>query len=598
MMSRSSVSLLDTDDADHATTSDDEHEPVFVYSQTYTAGVRLTSSAKHVDDTDAESQSIRTMAMAEQNVTVQTIGETPVSTFLQSFRTSGSEFISSAYLIGRTLEKSKIDGSFSTSLPEDVFTLVDTQITLLNEYLESSGLAKTDTGDAVAVDALMNVFRILSVKQNHYRDSFFRDFDSCIAAANDFLRMSEKTERLIALIRQNRYYSRLSWEATEAKEMLSEWDISTGMVEQEASNLIDLFQKDAVIAAQRSSIYIIRAVQMSTDSLPSQLFSYEWEEELTYNQVAKAMVRTYVECLDGLQQLLVTEYLYHKIVTALVRSTVCFYIQCFVVKADKARRRLQSHTKKNKEKYSFVCPTRAVMRMSHDMKVFEEFFLSLAEGNVTLKRIVSNELSVLKVVVLELMSYATGQNGSDSLHEFVVVVHKRTGADPDVTRHFLSDIYVLLGSKKEYLTVEHHVRGMKDELERMTERVEEKRMAGVLGDKSTESTFRLDKMLRTVYEDRIMHEKLSLCGNLMTDVKGAGKNVKTEIKGFGKKMMDMKGMGKKKKGKCNEVVIFSDEDESDDGKSKISTWQQKFEQLKEILLLDDVHSPFTTKAEF
>ncbi|KAL3916844.1 MAG: hypothetical protein SGILL_004993, partial [Bacillariaceae sp.] len=588
----SSASLLDTDDTD-------QHEAAtlsFAYTQTYQAGVQLTSSAKHVDDTDAETQSTRTMAV-EQSVAVQTIGETPVATFLQSFRTSGSEFVSSAYLMDRSPEKSRIDGSLSTSLPEDVFTLVDTQITLLNEYLESSNLTNTDTGDAIAVDALMNVFRILSVKQGHYRDAFFRDFGSCIAAANDFLRMSEKTEELIADIRQNRYYSHLSWEATEAKEMLSEWDISTGMVEQEASNLIDLFQKDAVIAAQRSSIYMIHAVQMSSD-IPSQLFSYAWEEELTYNQVAKAMVRTYVEYLDSLQQLLAADYLYHKIVTALVRSTVCFYIQCFVVKADKARRRLQSHTKKNKLKYSFVCPQRAVMRMSHDMKIFEEFFLNLAEGNVTLKRIVSNELSIFKVVVLELMSYATGQSGTDSLHEFVVVVHKRTGADPDVTRHFLSDIYVLLGSKKEYLAVEHQVRGMKDELERMTERVEEKRTAGVLGDKTTETTFRLDKMLRTVYEDRIAHEKLSLCGNLMTDMKGAGKSMKTEMKGLGKKMIDMKGIGKKRKEKREEIVILSDEDESDDGKSKISTWQQKFDQLKEILLLDDVHSPFTTKAEF
>ena len=180
----------------------------------------------------------------------------------------------------------------------------------------------------------------------------------------------------------------------------------------------------------------------------------------------------------------------------------------------------------------------------------------------------------------------------------MVVVHKRTGADPDVTRHFLSDIYVLLGSRKEYLAVEHQVRGMQDELERMTARVQEKRMAQVLGDNSNETTFRLDKMLRTVYEDRIAHEKLTLCGNLVTDMKGAGKSMKTEMKGLGKKMMDIKGLGKKRNFKRTDVVILSDEDESDDGKDKVSTWQQKFDQLKEILLLDDVHSPFSTKAEF
>lgn len=471
------------------------------YSTTTTTATNLSSTAGEASD---------------RSINVVTIGETPLDVFLQSFRSSGSEFISSAYLMGRSIDT--YGGSLSTSLPEDVFTLVDTQVCLLNDYLRSSGLARTDTGDAVVVDAMLNVFRTLHFKQKHYRDLFLKDVDSCIAASNDFLRMADKTERLLEDLQDD--YGHLSWNvaAQRSKDKMNEWDVTTELVEQEASRLMDLFQQDAVLAAQRASLCIIETIQQS--EIPNQLFSYAWEEELTHNQVAREIVQTYAEMLASLEPLIATDYLYHKVVTALARATVCFYIQCFVVKASKARRYIEHPTKRNKTKHSFVNPPRAVMRMSHDTKVLEEFFLDIAEGNAALRRIISNELSLLRVVVLECMSYATGQNGSDSLDEFIAVVHRRTGADCDITRHFLSDIYVLLGNtKKQYLSIESKVRSMKEQLDVISTGVEEKRVAGVMmeGD-AAETSFHLDKMLRTVYEDRILHEKLSLCGNIIADV--------------------------------------------------------------------------------
>jgi hypothetical protein len=317
--------------------------------------------------------------------------------------------------------------------------------------------------------------------------------------------------------------------------------VTTEQVEQEASHLIDLYQQDAVLAAQRSSLYIIELIQQS--DVPNQLFSYSWEEELTHNQVAKEIVQTYAGMLANLEPLIATEYLYHKVITALVRSTVCFYIQCFVMKADKARRYIENPTKRNKTKHSFVNPPRAVMRMSHDTKVLEEFFLDVAQGNSTLRRIISNEMSLLKVVVLECMSYATGQNGSDTLEEFIVVVHKRTGADRDVTRHFLSDIYVLLGKqKKEYLSIESKVKSMKEELDNITLRVvEEKQQKAVVSERNvTQTSFRLDKMLKMLYEDKILHEKMSLCGNLMVDMQNSTKKgYKYSQKSLGKLIMSL-----------------------------------------------------------
>ena len=504
-------------------------------------------------------------AASEKNITVMNIGDTPIDVFLQSFRSSGSEFISSAYLIQRSVETSTIDGSLYTSLAEDIFTLVETQISLLDEYLEASDLHKTDTGNAVIIDALLNIFRILFVKQTHYRDSFFSNVDSCVAAANDFLRMSDKTERLINVLQRRYYY--LSWNTSTTKEKLSEWDITTGMVEEASSSLIDLFQKDAVLASQRSAMCIVRAVQWS--SIPNQLFSIEWEDEMTHNEVAKSIIRIYNDYLSNLRHLLSADYLYHKVATALVRLTVCFYVQCFVLKADKARRYMNRPGRSNKKnKHAFSSPQRAVMRMTHDVDVFQEFFVDIARDNATLKKVAINELSTLKVILLECMSYATGQNGSDSLSEFIVVVHKRTGADANITRYFLSDIYVLLGSKNQYIAVENKVRNMKPDLDKMTERVEEKRLAGV-GDVSNdgaETSFRLDKMLLALYEDKILQERLSLCGNFIADAKE---------------------LGKKKKNHKIEEVLSDDESEgsSKEEKRKLK-WHKHFDQLKRMI--DDI----------
>jgi hypothetical protein len=504
-------------------------EQIFAYLplQPSIGMVRLdkTSKLDEGDDDDdydgyspisTEASNIR--EASERSINVVTIGETPLDVFLQSFRNSGSEFVSSAYLLERSIDT--YGGSLSTSLPEDVFTLVDTQVCLLSEYLHSSGLSNTDTGDAVVVDAMLNVFRILHVKQRHYRDFFLRNVDSCIAASNDFLRMADKAEQVMEDMKDD--YAQIFWSGSFSSHKptnLTEWDVTTDLLEQEASHLIDLYQQDAVLAAQRSALYIIESIQQS--DIPNQLFSYAWEEEWTDNQVSKEIVQAYAEMLASLEPLIASEYLFHKVISALVRSTVCFYIQCFLMKADKARRHM-GRPIRSKTTHSFVNPPRAVMRMSHDTKVLEEFFLDVAQGNGTLRRIISNEMSLLKVVVLECMSYATGQNGSDTLAEFIVVVHKRTGADRDVTRHFLSDIYALLGKeKKGYLFIENKVNSMKEELDKITLRVKEERQpqqAGTSEGDALDSRLFLDKMLKMMYEEKILHEKLSLCGNLMADV--------------------------------------------------------------------------------
>jgi hypothetical protein len=294
------ASAVNTGITSNSASRDDVEESIHAHSQDSSEGHLCTSQ------NDNGSTQTHFISVKEQSVTVIRIGETPVDVFLQSFRNNGSDFISSAYLIDRSIDKSVVDGSLSTSLAEDIFTLVDSEVSLLNEYLESSQIARTDTGDVVVVDALLIIFRTLRTKQSLYRDSFLRDVDSCVAAANDFLRMSDKAEQL--MMEMEFQYPHISWNKAISKVKPTKLDITRGLVEQEASDLVDLFMQDAVLAAQRSAIYIMQTIQEST-SIPSQLFSHAWEEDLTYNEVAKLMVRTYAQCLANLEELFSTEYL-------------------------------------------------------------------------------------------------------------------------------------------------------------------------------------------------------------------------------------------------------------------------------------------------
>ncbi len=424
------------------------------------------------------------------------------------------------------MNRSTIDGTLYTSLPEDVFTLVESQTDLLDEFVRLSNLTNTPTGDAVVVDGLLSILRIMNFKQMHYRDSFLHDVESCIAASNDFLRMSERTENAMKEVRKR--YPQLGWDASNIETMLSAWDVTTGLVEQEVSNLLDRFGTDAVLASQRAVLHVVHSIQQS--DIPVQLFSRCWEDELTHNEVAKAIIRTYDDYLTDIRHFLATEYMFHKVIASLVRCTICYYVRCLVVKADRVR-----HGKKTGE-MAFLHPTRAITRITYDIQVFRDFFHGLAKQNSTLKRIVDDEFSVF-TVLLECMTNAAGRGAIDNLDELILVIHKRTGANSDITRIFLSDIYVLMGKKNDYVLVERNVRRMRKDLDIITSRLAEKRDAFPAGESSTtpeSSHFRLDQMLQTVYEDRLLQERLSLCGNLMDEVRGRGGNNQTTPSGPGR----------------------------------------------------------------
>ena len=74
-----------------------------------------------------------------------------------------------------SIRRSCIDGSISTTLAEDVFTIVDAQIAVLNDFLEATNLALTDTGNAIVTDALLSIFRMIFFTTQYNMKSVIRN---------------------------------------------------------------------------------------------------------------------------------------------------------------------------------------------------------------------------------------------------------------------------------------------------------------------------------------------------------------------------------------------------------------------------------------
>lgn len=151
--------------------------------------------------------------------------------------------------------------------------------------------------------------------------------------------------------------------------------------------------------------------------------------------------------------------------------------------------------------------------MKYDIEVFEDFFFALSEGSAALTKIISNEFSEFRLLFLECGSFAVGDSSPDFLKDFIIVVHKRTGADSNITRHFLSDVFILLGEKERNYFVRDSIQNMKEDLDKIKESLGKENDKGLPGGKGSESSFfQLDEMLKAVYSERILQENAVYCG--------------------------------------------------------------------------------------
>jgi hypothetical protein len=328
--------------------------------------------------------------------------------------------------------QSKNSGALTTPLAEDVFSLIGIQRHVLHDFLASHRLLSTKEGDSMLVDGLLTVFRHLKQGQAVHRSFFLDTLEESCAAANDFFRMSELMEEVMEDLFET--YPFLETAGVDSRD---------GFVRREGSELVAIFTRDAVYAAERTHVFIMQAVSPSL--IRSDLFSERWENEWTNNDVAVALAYDLVDIdLVDIRRFLSDEFLYDKAVVVAAKAMVCFYVQCLIEKAQNIRRqrKLRNRIVRRGEKHAFCHHERALLRIQGDISVLRDFLLDKVKEQTAPWSIINNEF-----LFLDLIHECLQAKDLASWKSLAIAIHQRI-ADASVTRHFVGDLWLL--SEKQY----------------------------------------------------------------------------------------------------------------------------------------------------
>lgn len=418
-------------------------------------------------------------------------------------------------------------GVLSTSLPEDVFSLLHNEVKVLSNFL----LQKTSDDDihhrhheTLFADGIQHMLQELRQQQTSNRFMFLTTLQDSCAAANDFLRMSESLERFLEHLEN----TVLFWKQ-ESKSM-----IGPGQWMQLGSDLVALYSQDAVMAAERTQLFIMRSIQKT--SIAADYFSSAWETEWTENDVTLSMLHIFEETLTKARRYIASDYLFSKALVISCKAMICFYVRCLINKADSVtkRRRNRERIGMPGEKEPFQNHSKAIRRMTDDISIMKRFFRRQCQTDGPIvQRIIDDDLGVLEVIL-----ECVGAKDVESLESFIVVIHKRTGADPLVTAYFVADLWMLTTNDHTRTSIRRTLELLQPDLQMVTTRMNE----GNSKKKQDEFAFvRLDQMLKTMYEDRIAQGILPACWACLPKVENGGDPVVTKhIRSLTRKVAELK----------------------------------------------------------
>ncbi len=158
------------------------------------------------------------------------------------------------------------EGRLITNLCEDVFAMVSLQMKTMQERL-------TDSAPDALVIGVCITFSRLREKQVQSRNLFLNDFETCIAAANNFQRMSDMVDDVCS------------------RHLISLPKASEDLLEGCRTDLMSTFTQDAVYSAQKASVFIFEPIR---ESIFMQIFSANWLNNMTKNEYTLRLTRTLV----------------------------------------------------------------------------------------------------------------------------------------------------------------------------------------------------------------------------------------------------------------------------------------------------------------
>lgn len=380
-----------------------------------------------------------------------------------------------------------------------MLTLLETQRGLLFQYCNDTC---PDQGAAIFEEGMRFILHCFNQQQSSQRCRYTNTLEDTCSAANDYWRLSERLETLLSDVLDKQAQLKTKSDGME------DVPLTESVIQIMNDAILSQLSQDAVQAAERGQIFILRHIQQHT-TIHTDLFSCDWEDIWTRNEIMTQIVNVFDHYLLKMKEYLASPYLYHKSLLVTSRAAICFYIRVLVNKAEAIMRRRSRDTLSTfAPEKPFASPKRALLRMMDDIIVLQEFFESKTAEDMSLKRMIRAELSTLELI----HDCLAVTNDAESLESFLVVIHKRTGGDSLITQHFVGDLWLLMaqepGARSRRQAVSRVLKDIQPDLELVTKRLQER---GVTAGKEEVSFVRLDEMLKALYEERIVHGMLPLC---------------------------------------------------------------------------------------
>ena len=296
---------------------------------------------------------------------------------------------------------------------EDIFYFVRIQLNTVREHTSASS-------DLLALVVAL-IFDQLRLKQISVRDTLLSDLKLTCACANDYLRMSENAEDLLAKVIE---------ECKVHKNVEEQLDDSL-------SKLLLLYGRDAVFTAQYTSTFVFASIEEATEI---NLFSIEWEKDLKNKKQIKSIVKTMEDYLEDFEKWL-DPFLFGKSVEALVMASSVFYIKCLITKAE-------FHG--SKKKPYFQNPQSAIECIRADIVVLRDFFTAFISKLPKIVKVVNDSIEVLNAVV-NCLDDAISSDYKDSFKNrsrYFVVLCDKIG-ELELAKNMIGDLYHLAAPQRE-----------------------------------------------------------------------------------------------------------------------------------------------------
>ena len=433
--------------------------------------------------------------------------------WLIRFKEYSRDCIMNVYNVQNLILNQSMSGRVTTSLPGDLFSLLDIQIRTLDKYLEENGFLGSRKGICMRMDGLTGVLQAIIDAQVQSKALFLISLQDCCAASNDFAVCAERVEEVAQSIYREFPFLAQADEGTD--------DYA---VKQLLNDLIETYSRDSVQCAEHTHIFMMREIRQS--SLASDLFSLQWADDWVQNEVMSEILRIAGRMQSRLSKLLATEYQRHKATSASVRALVCNYIRCLILVAESIER-------SPKQKLGFRSTKRALLRMRDDISLIDQYAKKVAEENAPLTKSLVKEVQYLELIY-ECLSSA---DDLDSLESFIVVIHKRTGTDSLITRHFVGDLWILVAHEKPTQEVNQTMASLDADLAMVSSGMKERRLSVEDGEMSFAN---LALMLTSMYEDRIAQGALPVCWTCVPKSGTGGELIAGRIRDFTRKMAEKK----------------------------------------------------------